>query len=58
MTFDCFDTVIMRAVGSPAGVGYVTGLQLARQVTELLDDAVAGHRRHARLSGRCRPSRR
>lgn len=29
-TFDCFDTVLTRAVGSPDSVGYVTGLRLHR----------------------------
>ena len=31
VTFDCFDTVITRAVGSPEAVGYVTGLRLLRE---------------------------
>lgn len=31
VTFDCFDTVITRAVGSPDAIGYVTGLRLHRQ---------------------------
>jgi FMN phosphatase YigB (HAD superfamily) len=31
VTFDCFDTVITRAVGSPDAIGYVTGLRLQRE---------------------------